>query len=485
MRLPRIRLGEAGGGRRIVLNTAAQVVADAAGKVAILVLYVAVGRVEGVAALGDLLVAASYATFLEIAGMGTEVILMRDAARGSGRVASLYWNSIAAKLAAAVVVCAPIAVVGLLSGYSSTLLLAIALMTASRLVDVLVKTPAAVLRGSENVVAVAVSLLAQRLVAAFGGLAALAAGLGVLGVCGAYLAGSLYAGIVVVRAERRHTATPPERMTRSAAWALTREALPLGVGTTLGAVVARADAIILSFVAGATAAGLYGSAYRLYEGSFFLSWAVGSAVFPAIARGGDAMRRAFEISLRVMVTGLLPLGGLMMLFPDVVARTIYGAEFADAAGATAWLGGAFVLYGVSTIATFALGARDRGGAILWISLVVAVVNVAANLVLAPAYGPTGAAAAMTISQVLLTVLSLAVASRVMGRIAVGRIVGVPLLAAAAMVGARLLTGDAGSGVLLAAAGYAVVSGVALRLLHPDDLRWVLGRLGRRTTPVAA
>lgn len=228
---------------------------------------------------------------------------------------------------------------------------------------------------------------------------------------------------------------------------LLRRSLPVGASLALFAVYLKADAVLLSVLAGSAAVGVYGLAYRVVEVVLAVPALFMVVAYPRLVEAGaDAVR------LRALATRslhvLMLVGGFV-----VVVGVPASAEVLGVLGGDAYRTGAHALslLLVSTGLSFAtallgqlLILRGESGRLFRFSAVNVALNVCLNLGLIPRYGATGAAAC--------TVVTEALAVSVVG----GHLVRSGVLAPSAQVlGAGLVATGLGLGTAEAMVGWSL------------------------------
>jgi O-antigen/teichoic acid export membrane protein len=130
-----------------------------------------------------------------------------------------------------------------------------------------------------------------------------------------------------------------------------------------------------------------------------------ASVYPILSRqipaGGGAAQRTLDATARAFVALGLPLAAGGLLVAPELARVAGGDEFAAAADPLRLLLCAAVLAYLSGLCGYALIAGGRERTTLKLSVAALVFNLALNVALAPAYGPTAAAAIALASEALL------------------------------------------------------------------------------------
>jgi O-antigen/teichoic acid export membrane protein len=174
---------------------------------------------------------------------------------------------------------------------------------------------------------------------------------------------------------------------------LARAALPLGLTLAVAELYFRADTIILSLSRPASDVGIYTLAYRVYELLALIPAVVMTTVFPLLSRqDGTTAERTLRATARAFWTLGVPIAAGGLVIAPELARLVGGEEFGASAGPLRLLLCAAALAYLSGLYGYALIAGGLQRLTLWLSVAALVTNVALNIALAPAYGPTAAAA---------------------------------------------------------------------------------------------
>lgn len=185
----------------------------------------------------------------------------------------------------------------------------------------------------------------------------------------------------------------------------------------LAALSARLDVLVLSRVQGLAEVGIYASAGRLYDAALMLPTVAALTMMPTLARLFKEEPTHFRELLRLAVRGSLAVGmvaalAVAALSPWVIA-VLYKPAMAGAAPVLAWLIFGAVLTTVDQILSSTMLAAHAQAedmkALAW-----AVLALFAGLwLLASAFGPVGAAAAVVLAQALRVSLRVRWAVRVL------------------------------------------------------------------------
>jgi O-antigen/teichoic acid export membrane protein len=227
-------------------------------------------------------------------------------------------------------------------------------------------------------------------------LVALAADAGVPVLAGGVLAAGVVSAIVGVALTPGGLPLRP-RVDRSLWRRLLRDATPLALAYACVSVYFYVDIALLARLSSAEQVGLYDAAYRFMLLGILLPSALVTSVYAPAAELAARERERFGRLARELLSLcalLLPLPVIALCAdPEGLLRLLYGDAFADGAPALRVLGAAIALTIASGVVGPLLIAVGQERATLRISLVAVVFNIAANLVLIPAYDALGAAIA--------------------------------------------------------------------------------------------
>jgi O-antigen/teichoic acid export membrane protein len=231
--------------------------------------------------------------------------------------------------------------------------------------------------------------------------------------------------------------------------------------------------------------GQYGAAYRLLESTLFISWSVGTAVYPVFSRltrtTATPVASVFQAALKLAIALTLPLavGSAVLAYP--VMELLYGDEFRDGASALILLAPTIVLYPPAYLAAYVLMSQDRQSLLAWVYGGGTVLNVGLNVVLIPRFSLDGAAFATSFCELLVAGAMVALALRAAGALDARAMLAGPVLAGALAAGAMALLYDTVLvAIPVAAAAYLTALVLYERRFHPRDYERVVGFLRRRS-----
>ena len=473
--------------RRIFPNTAYRAAADVGSKVVSIAFFVVMARKLGEAAFGTFTFGLAFAALVTVlAGFGQDNVLIREVARDRSRLHYYFTNTFLLKLLLAAPVIGLGTLLTALGGMESATRTVVLLLGFAILAELLASTCFAVYQAFERMAFIPIVIISQRVITAAAGIAAMTLGGGVVTVSAMYLAGSLAALVLAVALLFRYVARPELRADPGAWWPLMRSAIPVGIALVLQVVLFRVDTAILQLLKSARVVGAYGAAYRLFESTLFVSWAVTVAAYPVFARltmrTEPSIRSVFERSLKLVLAMTVPAGVGAFVVAKPLVRVLYGSEFDRSVLPLQLLSAAVILYGVTAVTSGMLLAQDRQRAIAIVYAALTAANVAANFASIPRWSLNAAALITSATELASAAALLWLAYRVVGSLDWRRVLLGPLLAGAAAAVVMILlrphlAAAIGAGLII----YASTLAGFEHLVYPQDAGAVMSFLRRRGT----
>jgi O-antigen/teichoic acid export membrane protein len=470
---------------RVARNTTARAAGEILGKLASLVLFAVLARTVGEVDLGAFVFAFAWAQIATIpVGLGFDRYVLRRVARDNSSVHDLFFNVLTLKLVRAVPITAvSFALVSVL-GYDSDTRLAVYLLTAGTILDSISRTVFAVFNAYERGYLIAATVVVQRFAAAGLGLAVLAAGGGIVEVSGMFAIGTGIGLALAFVLMSRSIGLPARSLPEAGRQELRSSSRGYGAQDILGMLLAKIDAVLLSFLATEAAVGRYGAAYRLLESTFFLTSAVNgafAAMYAYLDRNSEpSVDVAFERSIKLALCALVPCGVAFGILAEPLSRAFFGAELEGAAGPLALLAPVVVLLGVVTLGSSLLVGRREPGVLVRLAATAVALNIALNLALIPPLDDDGAALAMLITAAVFAVLVLRQAVITVEGVRWRAMGAGPLVGGAAMAAAMVpLSGSLALALPAGTLVYGVVLYAVERALNPRDLEFLAGMVRRR------
>lgn len=224
------------------------------------------------------------------------------------------------------------------------------------------------------------------------------------------------------------------RLALAGASPLLKAAIPVGLSQVSVLLYYNFATLFLGFKQGDAAVGLYSTAFQLMMVPMFLSGALTSAYFPALARAmndTDQCRKVSREFLRVLVWIGLPIAAAGWAAGRHVIHLMYGAQFAESGLLFEWLSlnVALVFFNIGIAQPFI--AWNLQNTHLKLTLAAGTLNVVLNTLLIPRYGATGAVFTALSSEMVVLVGALFLRRRI-AKIPVLAIVSRPLVLSVAL-----------------------------------------------------
>jgi O-antigen/teichoic acid export membrane protein len=197
-----------------------------------------------------------------------------------------------------------------------------------------------------------------------------------------------------------------------------KHAVPYGTSDFLWQLYARIDVVLIGFILGESAAGIYNVGYRVVFFLFFFARFASVALFPIVSRlyheSKFEFQKMYDKSLSMIIIICLPVSaGLWLIAPKLI-ELVFGSAFSESAAILRILSGLFIATCVSSIMEVFLMSSDRQvrrakrqWTATWITIIL-------NAVLIYLYGIEGAAVAVLTCSILLVVFYLFEMKEVIG-----------------------------------------------------------------------
>jgi O-antigen/teichoic acid export membrane protein len=472
-------------GERAIMNTLYRSGGEIVGRCASLLLFAEAGRSLGQSGLGAFVFAVAFTGFVMVpVGLGLDRYILRAIAQERSSQHHLFFNVIALKLIFAVPLFA-LSFLGLhLLGYGAQAQTTAWVLAPGVFSDSIARTQLALFAAHERNGPPAGADAINRVLSATLGILALKLGFGVVSVGVTYSIGSMTGVAIGFRLMARTIEIPALTVTRRRWRALASTSIPFAVQEVFTTLLARVDTLILSLLVTQAALGRYGAAYRLFESTLFISYAlVGafSAMFTYL--GPDSkptLRSVFQRAIKLSLVSLTPLAVIFVVLARPLCELIYGPAFGSAALPLRILGPGVVPVGLVMLITSLVISRGDPRRIVTVTGIMVAANVALNFVLIPLYGVAGAAVAMLATEALYLAASTRLALRAVERIAWIRTAIGALAGGIAMTAVSLPLHDHLAAALAAGVcAYLAALFVVERFVSPVDVQFVVHMARRR------
>lgn len=184
---------------------------------------------------------------------------------------------------------------------------------------------------------------------------------------------------------------------------LLKNSWPLILSGLVILIYMRIDQLIIGFILGDKAVGLYSAAIKISELSYFIPMAIVSSFYPMLITQKSESELKYNDTLKKLYNLLALLGFvscvILILFSNFIITFLFGQDYVESVHVLKihlWIN-IFVYIGVASNSTFILIENYLKTALV-ISIVGAIVNIIFNLILIPQLGILGAALATLIAQ---------------------------------------------------------------------------------------
>lgn len=398
----------------------------AASAVLLLVLLVIAGRVLGDEAYGRFSFALALATVLEVLmDFGLKEVVTRNVARDRSTAPRLVAHTFGVKLLLSAVGFTLVLAIAFLLRPEPEVRLACALLGLSAVLRSYLLTVRHLLNGLERFGLDSLVLVSDRALLLTLGVAALAAGWGVVGLSAAFVAGRLLAfGFAHWLA--RGQIGPIGIAADAEEWKqLLTAAAPFGVFIAVLNLYSYLDTLMLGVLRTDQETGLYSAAHRVYEGVVSFASILGTVTGPRLAREfiQNRQRHAWLARAAVVaaVAAAVPLGLAVGLGAEPIVTKLFGEPFAPAAGPLRILvAGLIFVFPLQVMHTVAISVNEER-LLVRAAAAGCVLNIILNVALIPSFGMSGSASATVVSEGV----SLALVAIGVRRSTRGRPIGLP------------------------------------------------------------
>ena len=466
-------------GQRAAKNATVRAIGEIVGKFGSLALFFVLAREVGDDRFGIFVFALAWGEVaMTPVGLGIDQFLLRQVAEDRTRLDDYFLNAITLKAVRGVVVVLGSILLVYLLDYSHEVEQTVSIITAGLLFDTMARTFQNVFNAFERGELVALSIVAQRMIAAVAGIALLFLGFGIVAVACAYSLGAVIRLVVSAELLRKRLRWPQMIQPADVRREIRARSLTFTTADLFGLVLARADVLLLAALAADAAVGQYGAAYRLFEATTFINVALVGAFNAMYTYLGDdtdpTLSAVFQRSVKICLALLLPIAVVLGLLAEPLCRAFYGDDFGAAAVPLRMLAPVVVLFGIMVLCSVLVLSRETPRRMVYTVAVAATVNIVLNLVFIPIYEDGGAAFAMLVSMVVYVAIAFRLALLEVKRIEWASMLAAPVLAAVAMTVPLLVLGSIWpvamfAGVVVYLAVYAAVD----RVVEPADFRFVV------------
>ena len=454
-------------GRLVARNTGAQVVTFAARALAGLTAVVLIARHGGPHPLGVFQFGLTLSQMFSFAvGLGLANLITREVARDADRSRDFIGMGVFVALSSGTVVTAALAIGMRFSGRPHEMVVAVSLAAVALSFDTVGRLEFAAFEGWERMWLEAGATCLQEAAFIAGTVAMLATGHGAAGVMAVYVLSRMLGALTgwVIASWHLGGAVAPRPPLDFLRRTL-RRTVPFALDDALSLTYIRIDAVLLGFIKGADAVGLYQSATNLVLYLNILARVLNTALYPRMSKAWPSparLGRWRDLSLRILAAISVPAMIGSLLLAHQIFRFIYTAKFDRAVTTYQVLALVIAIRMLGHTLGTSITAANRQTARTIVVAAAAVTNIALNLYFIPRWSFLGAAVTTAITETGVFVAYVVLAHRFINRSRLVEAVALPALACVPMVAVLLaLRNDVNLLLTIAAGACAYGLGLAV------------------------
>jgi len=236
-------------------------------------------------------------------------------------------------------------------------------------------------------------------------------GKGVIWLISAYVADSIFQGIgFLLTYKKSRLKLSAWKYNKFLAKEMLEESWPLMLAAVAGFILLKIDQVMITWMMGNRATGLYAVAVKFVEIWYFVPAIISGSLFPAIINAKKISLLIYKKRLRAFFILMASIAILIAIpttiFANLMISSLFGREYLEVVGIFqiyVWSGiGLFVSWAINQY----LLSENKSMTILYINSLSMAVNIALNIVLIPKIGLLGAALATLISYSIIPMIFL-------------------------------------------------------------------------------
>jgi O-antigen/teichoic acid export membrane protein len=395
--------------QRIAKNTALLMIAQVASYLLSFFSVMYIARYLGAAGFGILSFALAFTGIFAVFGdLGLSPLTVREVARDKSLAPKYLANVALMKIILVVVTFGLISLTINLMGYPPETIRVVYLLALSVILAAFTQMFYSIFQAFERMEFQAVGQMLSAALILGGAIFAITHGFTVIGFASLYVIASAIAlaySFAVMKLKFSNPASASAAKAMEFDWSFwkptIRQALPFGLTSMFVVSYYYADTLMLSLMQGNVAVGLYNAAYRIALALMFIPAAFNTTIFPIMSglykNSQSSFNLSFERYFKYMVILGVPIGiGITLLGPRFVSL-VFGAEYAEAAGALQILIWSIVATFVGTPFATLFSTANRQVIVTKVAIWCTVLNIILNIILIPRYSLIGASIATVVA----------------------------------------------------------------------------------------
>jgi len=232
----------------------------------------------------------------------------------------------------------------------------------------------------------------------------------------AFVAGLILIYYLVILKKRFKQPLPKIRVDRNFWMPTIKTAAQFGLANVFITIYIWIDSVMLSFMQGDHAVGLYNAAYRIVLLLIFIPAIINTAIFPVMSKlyetSTSSLKTIVEKYFKYMILIGLPIGVVITLLYNKIIILIFGYTFIESAPALQILIWATVFTFANSSFVQLLQSTNRQLLLTKITFIGMIINIVLNLILIPKYSFIGASFNTLLTEFIIFFLVLIIAQRI-------------------------------------------------------------------------
>jgi O-antigen/teichoic acid export membrane protein len=200
-----------------------------------------------------------------------------------------------------------------------------------------------------------------------------------------------------------------------------KKTLPFTVSHIIFVIYFRVDILMLQAITGFESVGIYTAAYRIFEGTQLIPIAFAGSLYPVFSRLSKEDRIGLQVikvkALIILMPVAIFVSIVLFVFSEEIINIFYGSDYIGSQAVLSILALGIIFNYYYMVFTYLFSALDKQGYVVIFGLIILILNIVLNLILIPIYGPSGAAAATVICELLITFIVFFLTKNLLGKIA--------------------------------------------------------------------
>lgn len=375
--------------------------------------------------------------FVIFTDLGVNQLIVREIAREREHAEKYVNNAFLLKIPLSIATFIGIIILTSILNFQADLTLLLYLFGLYNIFQTLSLTYISLFQALEKMEYIALFRIIENIIIVFLGFLVLFMGYGIIEIGYVYLIAGIFDIIIAMKISFKKIIEPKFNINLKLQKELLIKGLPFGLNSLFAVFFFQIDTIILAFMSGSVAVGIYNAAYNpLLSLSMIISLMVSTSVYPVMSRQFKDSKHALE-SLTVLSSKYLAIVGFpialgCLVLAEKFIMLFYAGKFLDSILPFQILALFIPIRLISSITSTFLSSINRQGLRTVSLFLSAVFNIILNLILIPLFSFVGASIATVASEMLLYCLFIFFITRNYGFININKVILKPLLASLIM-----------------------------------------------------